>query len=120
MYTIKDIAEIVEENEHTIRYYAKLGLFPNIGRDKYNSRVFTDNDLDDVRLVIALADSGMPLEKVKEFMGYEKEGDEDFAKRAQILKEHQTNARNFMIKLQKEIQMLEWKAYQYAQKARGR
>lgn len=120
MYTIKDIAEITEENEHTIRYYAKLGLFPNISRDKYNSRVFTDDDLDDVRLVIALADTGMPLDKVKEFMDYEREGDEDFSKRSQLLKDHVGYARNFMIKLQKEIQMLEWKAYQYTEKSRSK
>ncbi len=118
MYTIKDIAEIVEENEHTIRYYAKLGLFPNISRDKYNSRVFNDNDLEDVRFVIMLADTGMPLDKVKEYMDLTKKGDETIKQRAAILREHQNKARNNLIKFQKEIQLLEWKTYQLQQKAR--
>lgn len=118
MYTIKEIADIVEENEHTIRYYAKLGLFPHISRDKYNTRVFTDEDLDDVRMVIGLADTGMPLEQIKEFMDLEAKGDETIAERAKLLAEHQTKARTRLVQLQKEIQLLEWKTYQYQQKAR--
>lgn len=118
MYTIKDIAEIVEENEHTIRYYAKLGLFPNISRDKYNSRVFNDNDLEDVRFVIMLADTGMPLDKVKEFMDLTKKGDETVKARAAILKEHLNKARIDLVKHQKEVQLLEWKTYQLQQKSR--
>ena len=120
MYTIKEIAVITEENEHTIRYYAKLGLFPNIARDKYNTRVFSDADLDDVRMVICLADTGMPLEQVKQFMELEKQGNDTYPERYQILKEHQNNARSKLVKLQKEVQLIEWKTYQYQQKARNR
>ena len=116
MYTIKEVAEIVEENEHTIRYYAKLNLFPNIRRDKYNSRVFTDEDIDDVRLVICLADTGMPLDKIREFMRLSKEGYQGKRKRYQILREHETTARNNLIKFQKAVQLLEWRTYQFGQK----
>ena len=118
MYTIKEVAEMTEENEHTIRYYAKLGLFPNIGRDKYNSRVFDDNDIDDVRFVIMLADTGMSLENIKTFMDLSKKGDETLAERARILREHQNRARGLLVKFQKEIQLLEWKTYQLQQKVR--
>ena len=118
MYTIKDISEIVEENEHTIRYYAKLGLFTNISRDKYNSRVFNDNDLEDVRFVIMLADTGMPLDKVKEFMDLTKQGDATVKTRAAILREHLNKARIDLVKHQKEVQLLEWKTYQLSQKSR--
>ena len=118
MYTIKYIAEIVEENEHTIRYYAKLGLFPNITRDKYNSRVFNENDLEDVRMVIMLADTGMSLDDVRKFMDLSKKGDETARERAMILKDHQNKARANLVKLQKEVQLLEWKTYQLQQKGR--
>ncbi len=118
MYTIKEVAEIVEENEHTIRYYAKLGLFPNIGRDKYNSRVFDEADLDDVRFVIMLADTGMPLENIRHFMDLTKKGDSTVAERSQILREHQNKARSLLVKFQKEVQLLEWKTYQLQQKVR--
>ena len=109
MYTIKDIAEIVEENEHTIRYYAKLGLFPNITRDKYNSRVFNENEL---------ADTGMSLDDVRKFMDLSKKGDETARERAMILRDHQNKARANLVKLQKEVQLLEWKTYQLQQKGR--
>ena len=120
MYTIKEVAELTEENEHTIRYYAKEGLFPNIQRDKYNSRVFSDEDLEDVRMVIMLADTGMPLADVRNFMELSAKGDESFAEMAAILKDHQNKARTKLVKLQKEIQLLEWKTYQFQQKARNR
>ena len=119
MYTIKEVAEIVEENEHTIRYYAKLGLFPKIGRDKYNSRVFSDDDLDDVRFVIMLADTGMSLEDIKYFMSLSvRSGEEAVNEQYAILKEHQNKARSTLVKLQKEIQLLEWKIYQFQERTR--
>ena len=110
-YTIKDVAEITNENEHTIRYYAKLGLFPNIGRDQYNSRVFDDDDLEDVKLVIVLADTGMPLNEIKEFMDLRKQGNSTAPQQAEILRQHTVNARQKMIKLQQQVQVLEWNCY---------
>lgn len=117
MYTIKEIAEIVGENEHTIRYYAKLGLFPKVKRDRNNIRVFSDDDIDDVRMVIMLADTGMPLESIKDYVDLATAEDGE-SRQLEMLQRHQNEARSRMVRLQKEIQLLDWKVYQLQEKNR--
>ncbi|WP_040467987.1 MerR family DNA-binding transcriptional regulator [Limosilactobacillus gastricus] len=41
-YTIKQVAELVNESDHTIRFYCKEGLFPFAKRDRNNVRRFTE------------------------------------------------------------------------------
>ena len=74
MYTIKDIANIVGESEHTIRFYCKEGLFPFATRDKNNVRKFTEADIEGVNIVLCLRDTGMPLSEIKHYMDLCTEG----------------------------------------------
>ena len=40
MYTVKEISELLDMTEHTIRYYTDMGLVPSIKRDKNGNRLF--------------------------------------------------------------------------------
>ena len=51
MYTIKEVAKKMDISEHTLRFWTKSGFFPFIKRNKNNIRLFSDNDLDWVRIV---------------------------------------------------------------------
>lgn len=55
MYTIKQVAEKSGVSEHTIRFYAKEGLFPFLKRDKNNVRLFSEEDLEEVATVVVPA-----------------------------------------------------------------
>ena len=54
MYTIKEVAKKMDISEHTLRFWTKSGFFPFIKRNKTNIRLFSDNDLDWVRIVKCL------------------------------------------------------------------
>lgn len=40
MYTIKEVSNIMDVSEHTLRFWAKSGFFPFIKRDENNIRLF--------------------------------------------------------------------------------
>ena len=44
-YTTAKAAEKIGISAHTLRFYDKEGLLPNVGRDEHGNRRFTDNDL---------------------------------------------------------------------------
>lgn len=44
-YTTAKAAEKIGISAYTLRFYDKEGLLPNIGRDEYGNRRFTDKDL---------------------------------------------------------------------------
>ena len=50
MYTIKEVAQLMEVSEHTIRFWAKSGIFPLVTRDKNNIRQCSENDLDWIKI----------------------------------------------------------------------
>lgn len=113
MLTIKDVAKRVGESEHTIRYYCKEGLFPFLVRDKNNIRKFTEEDLEGVRIVLCLRDTGMPLSKIKRYMDLCTKGSSTINERLKIIKNQKEIAYKQMNEFQKKIDHLEWKEKHY-------
>lgn len=68
MYTIKQIRELTNLTEHTIRYYDKEGLIPYLTRTESGIRQFSEDNLEWINLVCCLRDSGMPVTEIKEFI----------------------------------------------------
>ena len=58
MYTIKEVADMMEISEHTLRFWAKSGFFPFVKRNHNNIRIFSDDDLGWVRIVKCLRSVG--------------------------------------------------------------
>lgn len=68
MYTIKEVAEKMDVSEHTLRFWAKSGFFPFVKRDKNNIRMFSDNDLDWVKIVKCLRAVGTENKAIKRYI----------------------------------------------------
>ncbi|MDO5117804.1 MAG: MerR family transcriptional regulator [Eggerthellaceae bacterium] len=68
MYGIAQVEEISGISAFTIRYYDKCGFFPNLQRDKHGSRVFSDADIEQLKLVDALRKSGLSIEGIQYFV----------------------------------------------------
>ena len=113
MYTIKEVAAEVGESEHTIRYYCKEGLFPFLTRDQNNVRKFSEADLEGVRIVLCLRDTGMPLSEIRHYMELCPQGESTLAERLEIIRQQKENAYRQMAEFQKKIDHLEWKEQHY-------
>ena len=50
-YNIHQAAEKFGISTHTLRYYDNAGLFPDMQRDKNGARIFTDEQMDWLRLI---------------------------------------------------------------------
>lgn len=42
MYTVKEIAKLLNMSEHSVRYYCDTGLVPSLKRNKNGSRIFNE------------------------------------------------------------------------------
>ncbi|MGL5899771.1 MAG: MerR family transcriptional regulator, partial [Lactobacillaceae bacterium] len=76
----------------TLRFYAKKDLFPNIVRDKKNTRLFSDKDLEYVEMVLALRHTGMSLSSIKNYIDLCTLGDQSIIERLNIIQDELNHA----------------------------
>jgi len=108
-YTIKEVAKKFNLTEHTIRYYDKEGLLPFIDRNKSGNRISTDNDLDWIKLICCLKNTGMQIKKIKQYILWCLEGDETLEIRRQMFIEHREEVLNKIDELKKNLDIIDYK-----------
>lgn len=109
MYTIKEVAEKMDVSEHTLRFWAKSGFFPFVKRDKNNVRMFSDNDLDWVKIVKCLRAVGTENKSIKRYIDLCVVGDSTISERYGIIQATKLKAQKQMEELQKQMELLNFK-----------
>ena len=113
MYTVKEVADMLEISEHTLRLWAKSGFFPFLGRDKNNVRQFSENDLGWVKIVKCLRSVGVDSKSVKRYVDLCVEGDSTIKERYKIIMETKVKALKQMEELKKQLAHLDYKEQFY-------
>ncbi|AEW76905.1 hypothetical protein CF65_01113 [Aggregatibacter actinomycetemcomitans HK1651] len=88
-YTTAQAAQKMGISAHTLRFYDKEGLLPNVGRDEHGNRRFTDKDLQWLSLLQCLKNTGMSLKDIKRFAKCTTIGDSTIEERLALF-ENQT------------------------------
>lgn len=89
MFTIKEVSEKLNCPAHTIRFYDKEGLLPDIRRDDHGNRLFEKRDIDWIRLITCFRATGMSVADLKKIVDLALQGDETIGQRRAILEAHQ-------------------------------
>lgn len=88
-YGIADVEDMTGISAFTIRYYDKCGFFPDLARNKYGVRSFSDADVAQLFLVDALRKSGLSIEGIQYFVRLSKSNATE-SERLRILKDQAT------------------------------
>lgn len=114
MYSISEVAKKMKTTIPTLRYYDNLGLFPNLKKNKSGNRVFSEEDIEVVRIIKYLKKSGMQLTEIKEFMEWCKRGDSTLDKRLNLFKSQKQKVLKQMSELQETLDLIEFKEWYYS------
>ncbi|MGH9110586.1 MAG: MerR family transcriptional regulator [Acidimicrobiales bacterium] len=68
MHQIGEVAEAVELSLRTIRHYEEVGLVPPSGRSAGGFRLYTDDDIERLRLVKQMKPLDFTLEEIRELL----------------------------------------------------
>lgn len=112
MYTIGQISAIFNLPISTLRYYDKEGLFPNLER-KGNIRLFSDNDIEALRLIECLKQTGLEIKDIKRFMDLVKEGSSTYKERKELIERQKLKVEDEIKKMEKNLAMLKFKCWYY-------
>ena len=99
--SIGQVAERTGLSVHALRFYEKEGILAHeVHRGPGGRRVYTQNDVDWLRMCIMLRMSGMPVPEIRRYTELVRKGDGNELQRLDILKEHQERVRQQMDQLQ--------------------
>lgn len=108
-YTINEVASKFGLSAHTLRYYDKEGLLPFIARNTSGNRIFTDDDLDWVKLICCLKNSGMPIKEIKTYCDLCLVGSQTSENRKSMLLEHRKEIARQIKQLKQNMQLIDTK-----------
>ncbi|MDR2998529.1 MAG: MerR family transcriptional regulator, partial [Microbacterium sp.] len=74
---------------HTLRYYERIGLITAVARNAGNQRRYSAADVEWVRFLLRLRETGMPVALMREYARLRERGPATVASRMQLLEEHQ-------------------------------
>ncbi|AVN62294.1 MerR family transcriptional regulator [Mesoplasma coleopterae] len=106
---IKDISKELSIPEYVLRFYDKKGLFPFFERDENNYRYIEREKLEWVRIVSCLKKSGMPLNKISEYIDLALEGKNTYPKRLEMMIEQEKLVLEKMKDLQEQLDYIKYK-----------
>lgn len=112
-YTIGEVANMIGVATSTLRYYDREGLLPTVGRSSGGIRMFTETELDTLKVVECLKSTGMPIKDIKSFLDWCQEGDNSLEKRRDLFYERKAVVEKQMKELEKIMDMIKYKCWYY-------
>lgn len=112
-YSIGEVAGMTGISISTLRYYDREGLFPNIARSNGGIRVFSDADLEALRIIECLKMTDMPIKDIKQYLDWCQEGDATLRQRRDMFYERLELMNLKMKELRNTIDTIEYKCRYY-------
>ncbi len=96
----------------TLRYYDKEGLFPNIERQS-GIRKFSDSEIEALKVIECLKQSGLEIKDIKQFMQWCSEGSSTYPQRKQLFQKRKEAVEKEIEELNRTLCLLEFKCWYY-------
>ena len=113
VHTITEVSEKYKISSNTLRYYERIGLFPDIPRQSNGNRYFTENNLKWLEIIICLRHSGITIETLVNYAELLKQGKGTENARENLLREQLVTLYQKQANLQRSIDRLEHKISLY-------
>ena len=112
--SIDQAADRMGISKHTLRYYEREGLLPQIAKGSSGHRRYTDDDLGWIKFLQLLRGTGMPIREMKRFVELTHAGDHTIAERVEVLTRYRVSLRARMEADRESLQFLEHKIDYYS------
>ncbi|GAY72205.1 MerR family transcriptional regulator [Lentilactobacillus kosonis] len=108
-YTIKEVSEITGLSIYTLRFYDKKGLLPFVSRNESGYREFTEGDLNLIHTICCLKDTGMTIDKIREYIDDVMQGTNSIDHRVELLIEHKRKVLNELERVKQNLAEIDYK-----------
>ena len=113
LYTIGEMAKLLDIPASTLRYYDKQGLLPFVERSKSGIRMFQEKDYEWLKLIECLKKSVLTLSEIKNYIFMAIRGDETIEDRLQLFLNQKEVITQKITELQETLKVVEYKCWYY-------
>jgi DNA-binding transcriptional MerR regulator len=113
--TIAEVSKKYELSADTLRYYERIGLIPEVNRNKSGIRDYTEEDCRWIEFIKCMRSAGLPIEILIEYVTLFQKGDETIEARKELLIDQRKQLTEKMEDMKKTIERLDYKIERYEQ-----
>ncbi|MDO5012068.1 MAG: MerR family transcriptional regulator [Pseudomonadota bacterium] len=110
---IGEISKITGLSEHTLRFYEKMGLMPDVAKRGGGIRDYCDRDIDRLGVIECLKKTGMSLTDIKTFIDWCAMGDKTIQQRYDMFIDRRNAVMAQMAEIQKMLKIIDYKIKYY-------
>ena len=112
-YLVGEVSKITGLSIPTLRYYDRMGLFPNLKKDPSGVRHFSEKDLQSLKLIECLKRTGMELLDIRTFIRWTMKGDSTIPQRRQLFESRREAVHRQLEEIQLAMKLIEYKCWYY-------
>ena len=113
-YSIKEVADMMNVEPSTLRYYDSMGLLPGVKRVN-GRRVFEDKDFKWLRVLNCMKKINMPIDKIKAYVELAEKGDSTLQERFDMILEQKQIVLGQIAELKECLKEFEYKEWYYTE-----
>ena len=112
-YSIGEVAKQIGVSTHTLRFYDKEGLLPDVHKNSAGLRRFTQEDVNWLKIMECLKSTGLPLKEIKHYLQLSKLGDATLQERLQIFQKQKQRLEEQIKELKNNMERINFKIKYY-------
>ncbi|GEO73572.1 MerR family transcriptional regulator [Levilactobacillus namurensis DSM 19117] len=113
MYSIGDVAKMMNISTSALRFYDRQGLLPFVERNQAGRRTFKPNDLNFIEVIDCLKKSGVPVKNIASFIQLCMAGDGTLKERYDYLDHQEAVLTDKIQAMQAQLDFLRYKKWYY-------
>ena len=113
-YSIKEVADMMNVEPSTLRYYDSMGLLPGVKRVN-GRRVFEDKDFKWLRVLNCMKKINMPIDKIRSYVELAEKGDSTLQDRFDMILEQKQIVLGQIAELKDCLKEFEYKEWYYTE-----
>mgnify|MGYP003620544093 CR=1 FL=1 len=113
---IAEVSKKYELTQDTLRYYERIGLIPNVNRNKSGIRDYTDEDCKWIEFVKCMRNAGLQIEVLTKYLDLFQQGNSTHNERKGLLVKQRDLLAKKIGEMQETLERLNYKIENYDQR----
>ena len=113
VYTVGEMAKLLEVPSSTLRYYDKEGLLPFVERSSGGIRMFQETDFEWLQSISCMKKAGMSIRDIRQYIELAMQGDDTIVLRLQMFHRQRDALRAQIAEMERTLETVEYKCWFY-------